>query len=220
MRKSEQLSSATNTQPFLKGKINSEMVNRIDSEMADKLQCLVRCKPKCLKCLMRKHCTNPFFTSFILKIYTQLNITIRWAEHLLIPETNIRTHTPLLSYECKHTPQSLYVSDTISYVMIEFECSYCGKTFKKQIRSKRMFCLECNEIIGVYIKSLHGSKCERCGYDKVNILEFHHIDGKNKEFALGQHYKSGKTIPELVAEANKCILVCKNCHAEIHFGNV
>ena len=114
MRKSEQLSSATNTPPFLKDN-NSEIVKRIDSEMADKLQCLVRCKPKCLKCKLRKHCTNPFFILLLMNIYTHMKLTIRWAEHLLIPETNIRPHTPLYSYETKHTSNCALRENSLEY---------------------------------------------------------------------------------------------------------
>lgn len=59
-----------------------------------------------------------------------------------------------------------------------------------------------------------GGKCIKCGYDKcVNSLEFHHIDPTKKDFTI-----SGKSwsIERLKKEADKCILVCSNCHKEIH----
>lgn len=44
-------------------------------------------------------------------------------------------------------------------------------------------------------------------------LEFHHKDPMKKEFTI-----SGKSysFERLKREVDKCILVCSNCHAEIH----
>ena len=59
-----------------------------------------------------------------------------------------------------------------------------------------------------------GGKCEICGYDKcLAALEFHHIDPDKKDFSISS---SSKSIDELKLEADKCILVCANCHREIH----
>lgn len=59
-----------------------------------------------------------------------------------------------------------------------------------------------------------GGKCEVCGYDKcLSALEFHHIDASEKDFAISS---SSKCLEELKLEADKCILVCANCHREIH----
>jgi hypothetical protein len=67
---------------------------------------------------------------------------------------------------------------------------------------------------------LFGGKCVVCGYSTyIGALDFHHIDPKEKEFSLsvkGLCY-SWKTI---LKEAKKCILVCKNCHAETEAGLV
>lgn len=63
---------------------------------------------------------------------------------------------------------------------------------------------------------LLGGKCSICGYNKcVDALEFHHKNPNEKEFKLG----SGNTMSwkEYKNEAMKCILVCSNCHKEIHY---
>lgn len=62
---------------------------------------------------------------------------------------------------------------------------------------------------------LLGNKCSICGYNKcIDVLEFHHENPNEKEFKLG----SGNTMSwkEYKNEALKCILVCSNCHKEIH----
>lgn len=60
-----------------------------------------------------------------------------------------------------------------------------------------------------------GGCCQRCGYSKcMNALEFHHVDD-NKEFGLSA---KGVTISlaRLKVEADKCDLLCANCHRELH----
>lgn len=62
---------------------------------------------------------------------------------------------------------------------------------------------------------MFGGKCCLCGYQKSNAaLEFHHINPADKKYGLS----SGNChrIEEDIAEAKKCILVCANCHREIH----
>ena len=59
-----------------------------------------------------------------------------------------------------------------------------------------------------------GAKCQNCGYDKcIQALEFHHLDPSIKDFSLSGVTKSWKN---LKIELDKCILLCANCHREIH----
>ena len=60
-----------------------------------------------------------------------------------------------------------------------------------------------------------GGECQSCGYNKcIAALEFHHLDPSTKEFAL-----TGNTfgLQRQKDEADKCILLCANCHREEHF---
>lgn len=62
---------------------------------------------------------------------------------------------------------------------------------------------------------MFGGCCCKCGYNKcLDALDFHHVDESTKEFGIGKSYNVAWK--RLVAEAEKCILVCKNCHSEIH----
>lgn len=73
--------------------------------------------------------------------------------------------------------------------------------------------------------NLLGGKCINCGYNKSNhALEFHHKNPKDKEYAIGSRMafissNSKSSYLDVIDELNKCILLCKNCHAELHESN-
>ena len=63
-----------------------------------------------------------------------------------------------------------------------------------------------------------GGQCCLCGYDKISeALEFHHINPEEKEYAISQNGTCHDLEKDL-SEIKKCILVCANCHREIHNG--
>jgi hypothetical protein len=60
-----------------------------------------------------------------------------------------------------------------------------------------------------------GGSCIRCGYDEhVAALHFHHV-GNNKEFNVGADNLTF-AYKRLLVEAQKCVLLCSNCHATHH----
>ena len=62
-----------------------------------------------------------------------------------------------------------------------------------------------------------GGECVCCRYKKsLSALEFHHLDPSQKDFEVGGKRKMN--FEKLKVELDKCILVCANCHAEIHGG--
>lgn len=64
-----------------------------------------------------------------------------------------------------------------------------------------------------------GGKCERCGGEyHENVYDFHHYDQSLKSFAVNQSTYQRKWI-DLVAEVDKCFLLCSNCHREVHTFN-
>ena len=59
-------------------------------------------------------------------------------------------------------------------------------------------------------------KCQNCGYDKCpGALTFHHLDPSQKEFGIASNGVS-RSFTKCKPELDKCILLCQNCHAEIH----
>jgi len=70
----------------------------------------------------------------------------------------------------------------------------------------------------IKIKKAAGGKCKLCGYDKCfSSLVFHHLDPKTKEANISKLVKDrGFELAE--KESKKCILICANCHGEVHEG--
>jgi len=63
-----------------------------------------------------------------------------------------------------------------------------------------------------------GGRCEMCNYDKCfAALDFHHKNPDKKDFNVSS--KKSLTLERLKKEVDKCIMLCKNCHTEIHQGN-
>ncbi len=85
--------------------------------------------------------------------------------------------------------------------------------YEKSKGRKRAVILEHQEHISNYKKD---KGCSICGYKEYpEILQFHHNDRKQKSFTIGKRF--GKNIEVIKREMEKCILLCPNCHAWLHF---
>lgn len=63
-----------------------------------------------------------------------------------------------------------------------------------------------------------GGKCINCGYNKsVRALNFHHLDASTKSFSISMQGMC-KAWATVKAELDKCVLLCSNCHMEVHEG--
>ena len=82
------------------------------------------------------------------------------------------------------------------------------KKVKEHNRSKKLK----NRQQKLYLISLLGGKCIKCGYNKsVSSFHFHHMNPDEKEGQIA--YLS---FDKQLEEIKKCILLCANCHGEIH----
>lgn len=63
-----------------------------------------------------------------------------------------------------------------------------------------------------------GSKCSCCGtqYDGTNacIFDFHHLDPSSKLYDWSKLRL--RTWGDIESELQKCILLCSNCHRQLH----
>lgn len=85
-------------------------------------------------------------------------------------------------------------------------CSKCGvDAVNKRRRTLKKLAVE-----------YKGGSCELCGYNKcLASLDFHHLDPNTKSFGIAAigHTRSWE---KLKVELDKCILICGNCHGELH----
>lgn len=89
-----------------------------------------------------------------------------------------------------------------------------GSVYCKQCTSNQA--LERQRALKEQLVNYKGGSCIRCGYDRYQgALEFHHIDPNEKDFTIA-HLKLTTFNDKIKKELDKCILVCANCHREIH----
>jgi hypothetical protein len=62
-----------------------------------------------------------------------------------------------------------------------------------------------------------GGACSRCGYARnLAALVWHHVSPEGKRFNLDLRALSNRSAAEVEHELAKCVLLCANCHAELH----
>ena len=85
--------------------------------------------------------------------------------------------------------------------------SYCRKCKAEQTAKRRnLIKQQCYEYLG--------NKCSCCG--KIQkVYDFHHI--KEKEYSINEGLNKKYSFEKLKSELDKCILLCGNCHAELHY---
>ena len=62
-----------------------------------------------------------------------------------------------------------------------------------------------------------GGCCQICKYNKYSgALELHHIDPTQKDVSISRIRANCSSWESVVKELRKCILLCANCHREVH----
>lgn len=90
----------------------------------------------------------------------------------------------------------------------QYRCKKCAVEAVQRRREK-------NKQLAIEYK---GGKCQCCGYDKYQgALEFHHLDSNEKDFGIAEKGYT-RSFEKVKKELDKCVLVCSNCHKEIHAG--
>jgi predicted nucleic acid-binding Zn ribbon protein len=114
------------------------------------------------------------------------------------------------------------------------KCSLCKKIFprttehfylKGKAKGFQSYCKKCYTIKTVERQketkkrnvNYLGGKCKICNYNRsMRSLTFHHFDPKKKEYSLSSSRIFN--FEKCKKEMDKCLLVCANCHGEIHDG--
>ncbi len=110
----------------------------------------------------------------------------------------------VVTCRCEHHGETEFLMEGRGY----YRCKRCrsDRVSERRRRLKSLLVAEA------------GGCCRICGYDRyLGALQFHHLDPSNKWLSPGE---SGMTVSltTLRAEAQKCALLCSNCHAEVEGG--
>lgn len=103
---------------------------------------------------------------------------------------------------------------------LQSHCKECVREYKKKhysenkeyyLEKARTYRQRCREDLNDYKNTL---KCSICGEDRWWVLDFHHLDPTEKEDNVSHLIGSPKKLQE---ELEKCIVVCANCHRDLHY---
>jgi hypothetical protein len=125
-----------------------------------------------------------------------------------------------------------YRKDTRERIRTEgviYLCKYCGETDPDKFmkNGKKRSYSRCKSCQSKYVIENYrqrkkeaviylGGRCKRCGYDKcMGSLHFHHTKGKDPEWNKMRSW----ALDRIKKELDKCVLVCANCHGELHYSD-
>ncbi len=108
-------------------------------------------------------------------------------------------------------------------------CRICGNQLVASSKVRNVVhCDDCNSSVTTQsywqirekrkakLVAIKGGKCIVCGYSKsLNCLHFHHRDRSLKKFTISGGSLLYRAWSSLVAEVEKCDLLCSNCHGEL-----
>jgi hypothetical protein len=65
-----------------------------------------------------------------------------------------------------------------------------------------------------WFNELKKDGCSLCGEKRFHVLDFHHLN--DKEYEIHKMVQKRMKKSKVLEEISKCILLCANCHAELH----
>ena len=125
--------------------------------------------------------------------------------------------------------KSFYKEHTMKETLVKFNIGKCSLKKVAERKNRELSDEEKKDYNYQHVKTFRkknkeraieykGGKCILCGYSKCNnALEFHHLNPLDKDFNISKNMN--KSWQKVKNEIDKCILVCSNCHREIHEKN-
>lgn len=102
-------------------------------------------------------------------------------------------------------------------------CKECKKRYDKKYFQKNKqhhYDRRKNRARNIYdIVDGYKGACTLCGEDHIATLVFHHEDPKEKELSISIAMKYGWSVERLLKEIKKCVVLCCNCHAKLHWND-
>jgi len=99
-------------------------------------------------------------------------------------------------------------------------CPVCGREHtQKGDKCPSCYYTTRRDRVSNKVHSIVGEECWICKYNRTRKnLCFHHVDEDKKLFGLSSREMTGLSWKRVWPEIKKCVLICANCHGEVHAG--
>ncbi len=72
--------------------------------------------------------------------------------------------------------------------------------------------------LAIWLKSYKENlMCVVCSESHIACLDFHHTNANEKEGTVANMISEGYSLKTIIKEIDKCVVLCKNCHAKQHY---
>lgn len=134
-----------------------------------------------------------------------------------------RKYCPTCSPFKQHNTRSLDSKNGICTVcgnrLLGNQTRYCSSECKRSLDNTSTYQNQKTRAITrkLHFVKLLGGCCAHCGYAKnLASLTFHHLDPSKKKYNLDARSLSSAPMKLLEEEIRNCLLLCHNCHQELH----
>ena len=177
-----------------------KLINKYKLKTTDHIQCCLNCHKNFLSNVSRpaKYCSPKCRTAHWPKLYPE-----KFKEHQ--KKSRLKCN-PIKCKFCKNLiPDAKRKSGVV----------YCSDDCRKEKRKENNKSNR-DKIIKEFAQYKLSIGCKICGYKNcAGSLDFHHIEKTSKLTRISAGlWKSNSELYK--KEISKCILLCKNCHYEIH----
>ncbi len=102
--------------------------------------------------------------------------------------------------------------------MLAYQREYQKEWYREHAERVRPKIYQRREEISEWFASYKAElACIECGENHPACLEFHHRNPAEKDIDLGKAVKQGWSIQRILAEMEKCDVLCSNCHRKRHY---
>ena len=89
---------------------------------------------------------------------------------------------------------------------------YVQKYMKENPEKAKIYQKNTNLKRAKLLEELRSEGCLKCEEKRHYMIDFHHLEPSKKDISI-----SDASISKIKSESKKCILLCRNCHAEFHY---
>ena len=133
-----------------------------------------------------------------------------------------------ICFRCKRElPDELFCKDRRRKDGLSNKCKECQSFYSKEHYKKRPWRYKeiskaRKEKVVSFVREFKSERgCYACGYNRhPEALDLHHLDPSSKEYSISTLISNRVCEDVIIKELEKCIVLCSNCHRELHAGHI